>query len=114
SYEVVCIGHEQLVLRIKRISTPCHTAKISWHHQRALQTGRSENTLISQLLHQIAASLAILACRSPSFVGGHGLTGQRGWLNRNRLGGRGVFTRDIASRHCSFFNWPNRLTGIAV
>jgi hypothetical protein len=35
-HKVIRVGHQQLVLRVERVSAPSHAAEISWHHQRAL------------------------------------------------------------------------------
>src|SRR5438093_12861332 len=87
---------------------------MSRHHQRSLQAEGSKNTLIAQPLDDSAASLAILRCRPPCFVGGKGLAGQRGRFQWNGLRGRGKFAGKIALRLRSRYNGAERHAGIAV
>src|SRR5580704_11215204 len=102
------------MLRIESVSAPGHAAQIPGDHERAVQTGRSKNAVIAQLLDHIAASLAVLWRWPPSFVGGEGLAGQRRRFRRDGLRGPGVFAGDITLGHGSFFNREDRLAAVPL
>src|SRR6266568_1706950 len=66
--QVVRVHEQKAVLRIKGVATPGHASKIARHSQSALNTWRSEDTLVAKRANPGPAGLAILGSRSPGIL----------------------------------------------
>src|SRR5579872_4117214 len=109
--EVVDVRHQPLAALIERRAAPVHSAGVARNNQRSLQRRRGEGAFGAQLLHPLAATLAIEVDLAERIVCGDGLRYQRRRKLWERLGRRSLLARHIRLRDGFLYNRKEWLAG---
>src|ERR1700743_3058761 len=69
--KIICVYNQQMMLRIKGIAAPGHSAEIAGYRQCSLDAGRRKDAFVAQILDPGATRFAVGWRGSPSVIRRH-------------------------------------------